>query len=137
MNNEQDTQRMRERVNDQFETNFVFCETAVAVARVDCGSICKLLSVDNSSSGRVGLDDAPVIAYANAAFVTLFWRRRRLCVSISVLCVCFCRMCFVWVCVCVLEWWGVSGRSHWAVVLELIVFYCCTGSTARIAIKNK
>lgn len=118
---------MRERVNDQFETNFVFCETAVAVARVDCGSICKLLSVDNSSSGRVGLDDAPVIAYANAAFVTLFWRRRRLCVSIfSFVCVFLSNVFRVGV--CVLEWWGVSGRSHWAVVWELIVFYCCTGS---------
>lgn len=64
------------------------------MVRVDCGSICKLLSVDNSSSGRVGLDDAPVIAYANAAFVTLFWRRRRLCLNIY-LCV---NMFFVCVC---------------------------------------
>lgn len=56
------------------------------MVRVDCGSICKLLSVDNSSSGRVGLDDAPAIAYANAAFVTLFWRRRRLCLNIYFLC---------------------------------------------------
>lgn len=89
------------------------------MVRVDCGSICKLLSVDNSSSGRVGLDDAPVIAYANAAFVTLFWRRRRLCFNIY-----FCVNMFL--CVrtygCVV--FGVSvGRSHWIVILELVLLY--------------
>lgn len=91
-----------------FVTNFVLCKTAVAVVRVDCGSTCKLLSVDNSSSGRVGLDDVPAIAYANAAFVTLFWRRRwrRLRLNnfhvFRTICVCF----VVWVCVyeCLYVW---------------------------------
>lgn len=130
------------KANKWFETNFVFCKTAVVVVSVDWGSICKLLSVDNSSIGRVGLDDAPVIAYANAAFVTLFWRRRWLCLN-NLLLFCFC--VFVWTCLCLrvwkdrvgLEWW--NGRlvcqSRWAVKLEF-VFYCRAGWQQYVCVER-
>lgn len=53
----------------KIETNFVLCITAVVVD----GNICELLCADNSSSGRLAFDGSP-IAYAKAAFETLFLR---------------------------------------------------------------
>lgn len=104
-----------------FVTNFVLCKTAVAVVRVDCGSTCKLLSVDNSSSGRVGLDDVPAIAYANAAFVTLFWRRRWRRLRLNNFHVFSNNSCvfrYVSVCVCVFMFGCVGGDTLDSVLLD-------------------